>query len=211
MRGPRLAQVAGGALLGYGVFRRGRTGRALRSAGLTLATAGLRQAPPTLRSGAERRRVVDIQQTLYVEAPLEQVFSFWSHYDNFPLFMSNVRRVDDLGGGRSRWVVHGPGGMPVEWNAVLTDREENRRLTWRSEPGSMLENAGAIRFAREAAGTRIDFRFCYNPPAGRAGRAMAEFFGADPRARMNEDLGRLKTLLESTTVRSERHGEESGP
>jgi len=208
--GPRLTSLAGGALFAYGLLRRGRTGRALRTTGLTLATAGIRPKLQLQRSSPERRRVVDIQKALYVEAPAERVFAFWSHYDNFPLFMSNVRDVTDLGGNRSRWVVNGPGGVPVEWNAVLTAREENRLLAWRSEPGSMLENAGVIRFAREGSGTRIDFRFCYNPPAGRAGRAMAEFFGADPRARMNEDLERLKTLLEST-VRSDPRGEEPGP
>lgn len=209
-RGARLARLAGGALIVYGLVRGGRTGRALRTAGLGLATAGIRPTLPAPRTAGERRRTVDIQKTLYVEAPVERVFAFWSHYDNFPLFMSNVRQVSDLGGQRSRWVVSGPGGVPVEWDAVLTDRDENRLLAWRSEPGSMLENAGVIRFAPEGSGTRIDFRFCYNPPAGRAGRAMAEFFGADPRARMNEDLGRLKTLLEST-VRSDSHGEEPGP
>jgi uncharacterized membrane protein len=209
--GPRLARLAGGALLAYGLFRRGRSGRALRTAGLSLATAGLRSGTlPLPRASSERRRVVDIQKTLFVEAPLERVFAFWSHYDNFPLFMSNVREVNDLGGDRSRWVVHGPGGVPIEWNAVLTARDENRLLAWRSEPGSMLENAGAIRFAREGGGTRIDLRFCYNPPAGPAGRAVTDFFGADPRARMNEDLERLKTLLEST-VRSDPHGEKPGP
>jgi hypothetical protein len=44
---------------------------------------------------------------------------------------------------------------------------------------------------------------------GRAGGTLAGFFGADPRARLNEDLGRLKALLEST-VRSDIHGQESG-
>jgi uncharacterized membrane protein len=92
---------------------------------------------------------------------------------------------------------------------VLTQRDPNRVLAWRSEPGSMLDNAGVIRFSREGTGTRIDFRFCYSPPAGRAGNAMVEFFGVDPRTRVNEDLGRLKTLLEST-VRSDIHGEEPG-
>ena len=46
-------------------------------------------------------------------------------------------------------------------------------------------------------------------PQGRAGRAVAEFFGGDPRTRLNQDLGRLKTLLE-TTVRSDSHGQEPG-
>jgi uncharacterized membrane protein len=157
----------------------------------------------------ERRRTVDIQKSVHVEAPVDRVYAFWSTYDNLPLFMTNVRQVKDLGEGRSRWVVSGPGGRSLQWNAVVTGREENALLAWRSEAGSILNNAGAIRFSPEASGTRIDVRFCYSPPTGRAGRAVADFFGGDPRTRLNQDLGRLKTLLE-TTVRSESHGQEPG-
>ena len=62
----------------------------------------------------------------------------------------------------------------------------------------MLENAGAIRFAPDGDGTRVDLRLCYQPPAGGAGRAVAELLGVDPRARLNEDLGRLKAVLEGS-------------
>ena len=170
------------------------------------APLGDRRRSPTL---GERRRTVDIQKSLHVEAPIDRVYAFWTTYDNFPLFMTNVRQVQDLGEGRSRWVVSGPGKRALQWNAVVTGREENALLAWRSEPGSILNNAGAIRFSPEASGTRIDVRFCYSPPTGRAGRAVAEFFGGDPRTRLNQDLGRLKTLLE-TTVRSDSHGQEPG-
>ena len=85
----------------YGLLRRGRAGRALGPPAWGLATAGLRRGLPAPRAGTERHRTVEIQETLYVEAPLERVFAFWSHYDNFPLFMSNVREVQDLGGHRS--------------------------------------------------------------------------------------------------------------
>ena len=208
----RLARLAGGSLVAYGLLRRGVVGGLLRTVGLGIAaTRGLRQATgPAHAPGGERRRTVDIQKTLHVDAPLERVYQFWSSYENFPLFMSNVREVRDLGAQRSRWVVSGPGGVPVEWTAVLTEQEENRLLAWRSEPGSVLENAGVIRFAREGGGTRIDLRFCYSPPSGPAGRSLSEFFGADPRTRVNEDLARLKTLLEST-VRSDSHDEERRP
>ena len=81
-------------------------------------------------------------------------------------------------------------------------------LAWRSEPGAVLENAGAVRFSREGTGTRLDLRFCYNPPT-EAGAAVAALFGADPRAQLNQDLGRLKSLLESGT-RSELYGQEHG-
>jgi len=202
----RMVQAAGGALIAYGFLRRGASGRVLRTLGVGMTAAGVRRHPGRTRR-AERRRTVDIQKTIHVDAPLERVYAFLSSYDNFPLFMSDVREVRDLGDGRSRWVVSGPGGAPLEWTAAVTERQENRLLGWRSEASAALENAGVIRLAREAGGTRIDFRFCYSPPADPAGREMGEFFGADPRTRVNEDLARLKTLLEST-VRSDSHGEE---
>jgi uncharacterized membrane protein len=205
-----LLALVGGVLSLYGLSRRDRVGSATRTVGVGLLTGSLR----TRRSGrgparAERRRTIDIQKTLYIEAPVEQVYTFWTNYENFPLFMSNVRSVADLGGGRSHWVVSGPARVPVEWNAVMTQDTPNEAIAWRSEPGSTLENAGVIRFRSERTGTRIDFRLCYNPPGGGAGAAVAELFGADPRTKLNEDLGRMKALLEST-VRSDTHGQEPG-
>jgi len=201
----RSARLAGKVLTAYGWLRRGSLGSVLRTVGLGLAATGRRGGGGPSEADGERRRTIDIQQTLYVEAPPERVFAFAASYDNLPLFLSHVREVSDLGGGRSRWVVNGPEGERVAWNSALTQRKHNRLLAWRSEPGSVLENAGVIRFGAEGSGTRIDFRFCYSPPASGARHPMAEFFGADPRARMNQDLGRLKTLLESS-VRSESHG-----
>jgi uncharacterized membrane protein len=206
----RLARIAGGAMVAYGFLRRGARGGLLRRVGMGLAAAGVgRSAVPAPPPGGERRRTVDIQKTLHVTAPVERVYAFWSNYENFPQFLSKVREVEDLGGGRSRWVVNGPGSSTVEWISVLTDREPDRLLAWRSESGAVREHAGVVRFAPEGDGTRIDLRFCYNPPGGRAGRALGEFFGADPRARANEDLARLKALLEST-VRSDSHDQEHG-
>jgi uncharacterized membrane protein len=192
----RVARVAGGALLVYGLLRRGRTGKLMRTAGIGLVARGIQRGAPALSAG-DRRRTIDIQKTLHVAAPPERVYAFWSDYGNLPSILSNLREVRDLGAGRSRWVVAGPDNLSVSWDAVLTAREAPRLLAWRSEPGAILENAGVVRFSPEGEGTRIDFRFCYSPPGGRAGRSLAEFFGADPRGRVNEDLARLKTLLEA--------------
>ena len=202
------SRVAGGLLLAYGLVRRGRSGRAIRAVGLGLLARGLRVRRPGL-VGGDRRRTIDIQKTVHVEAGPERVFAFWSEYDNLPAILSNLREVRDLGHGRSRWVVAGPGDRPVTWISVVTAREAPRLLAWRSEDGAILEHAGVVRFTPEGTGTRIDFRFCYSPPPGREGRALAEFFSADPRTRINEDFGRLKALLESSP-RSEYH-EESQP
>jgi uncharacterized membrane protein len=202
-------RMAGAALALYGLIRRGAWGGLLRTVGtgLLVSSAGQESFLGALPT-RDRRRVVDIQKTLYIEAPLDQVYAFWSNYENFPLFMSHVREVEDLGQGRSRWSVSGPGGVPIEWHASLTQQTPNEVIAWRSEPASMLENAGIIRFSSKGTGTRVDLRFCYLPPAGGAGRAVAELLGSDPRAKLNEDLGRMKALLEATTG-SQTHGKKS--
>jgi uncharacterized membrane protein len=195
----RVLAVAGGALALYGLARRGLVGVAARTVGAGMLWSEMRTARDPVRpSSRERRRTVDIQKTLFVGAPVKRVYDFWTDYENFPLFMSNVREVQDLGGGRSHWVVRGPGGVPIEWDSVLTEQVPGETIAWRSRPGSMLENAGAVRFRAEGEGTRVDLRLCYNPPAGGAGQAVAELLGADPRAKLNEDLGRLKALLEGS-------------
>lgn len=207
-------RLVGGALVVYSLVRRNRLGRAARLLGLRLLMPGRLPGsgittPASSDSPSERRRIVDIQKSLHINAPVEQVYAFWSNYENFPLFMSNVREVEDLGGGRSRWSVRGPGGAPLSWTAHLTEQHPNAALAWRSEPGAMLEHAGIVRFRAEDGGTRVDLRLCYRPPVGRIGRAATELFGADPRVKLNEDLGRLKALLEAT-VRSESHGQKPG-
>jgi uncharacterized membrane protein len=205
-------RVLGGALAIYCLTRRGTLGAVLRTlgAGMLVGAKGRVAFSGSGLSSLDRRRAVDIQKTLYIEAPIDQVYGFWSNYENFPLFMSHVREVEDLGQGRSHWSVSGPGGVPIEWNAAVTQQTPNEVIAWRSEPGSMLENAGIIRFISSGTGTRVDLRLCYHPPAGGAGQAVAELLGSDPRAKLNQDLGRMKALLEATT-RSGTHDKESQP
>lgn len=205
----RLGQAValGLALAVWGLTQRGLLGLGVRAAGAGLVMSRLKESPGAPSIAVERRRTVDIQKTLRIEAPVEQVYAFWRDYRNFPLFLSKVRQVEDLGAGRSRWEVDSPEGT-LEWNAMITVEAPGALLAWRSEPGAVLENAGAVRFSREGTGTRLDLRFCYNPPT-EAGAAVAALFGADPRAQLNQDLGRLKSLLESGT-RSELYGQEHG-
>ena len=42
----------------------------------------------------------------------------------------------------------------------------------------------------------MEVTLSYNPAAGAAGHAVASMLGADPKKRLDEDLLRMKTLLE---------------
>lgn len=143
------------------------------------------------------RRAVEVHKTINVNAPVDEVFRFCSKYENFPRFMAHLREVRDLGAGRSHWVAIGPGGAPFSWNAILTQFVADDRIAWRSEQGSVIANAGIIRFQPgDRGGTRMDIHMTYNPPAGALGHFAAMMFGADPKSAMDEDLVRFKSLLE---------------
>src|SRR5262249_18499450 len=115
-----------------------------------------------------------------------------------PCFMSHVREVRDLGGGRSHWTVDGPAGIPIEWNTVVTKCVPNEAFAWKSEPGAVVQHAGVVHFEPvRDGGTRVHVRLSYNPPAGAVGHSGAWLFGADPKRQLDDDLLRMKTFVES--------------
>jgi uncharacterized membrane protein len=147
--------------------------------------------------GDPTRGGIEIRKTISIAADVGDVFGFFSNYDNFPLFMHNVREVRDHGDGYSHWTVAGPAGVPVTWDALLTDYEPNRCIAWQSVRGAVIAHAGVIRFDENPDGSaRVDIRLCYQPPGGVIAHALASLLRSDPKSEMDEDLARLKTLIE---------------
>ena len=88
----------------------------------------------------------------------------------------------------------------------MTQLVPNQVLAWKTLPGAMVEHAGIVRFQEHAGGTRIHMRMSYNPPAGALGHGLSTLFGVDPKTAMDEDLVRLKSLLE--VGKASAHGEQ---
>jgi uncharacterized membrane protein len=194
-----LGAVAGGALMGLCARRKDSIGLAAGTVGfgLFLRSVTNRETKRLLGLGGGRR-AIDFHKTININAPVERVFEFWKNFNNFPHFMTNVREVRNLGDGRSQWTVTGPAGMSVKWNAVITEFIPNRLLAWKSEPRAAIANAGIIRFEPGSnGGARVTIKLSYNPPAGAIGHAIATILGANPKRELNQDLLRMKTMIET--------------
>lgn len=193
-----LAAAGGGALAALGAARGGVAGAVAGFTGtamLTRATAN-RELKSVL--GIDGEPGIEIQKAVTIHAPVDEVFTFLTSLTNLPRFLSHVREVRDLGDARYHWVVDGPGGMPVAWDGEITRVVKGKLLEWRSLPGSVIVNRGAMRFDGNAdGGTRVSVRMMYRPPAGMIGHGVAALFGVDPKHEMDDDFLRLKTLLES--------------
>jgi uncharacterized membrane protein len=195
-------RLAVGAVAGSLIVTGGMAGRhwsALpRAAGLALLVrAATNMEFKRLLGFRVGPRAVAIQKTIKILAPVERVYSLFTDYRNFPVFMSRIHEVRDLGDGRSHWTVKGPLGATLEWDAKVTEMIPNKLLAWRSEPGSLIQHAGIVRFDDESDHTRVHIRLSYNPPAGAIGHAVATLLGSNPKQEMDADLVRMKTFIET--------------
>jgi uncharacterized membrane protein len=200
----RNSALAGGGLLAlYALTRRSPLGLLLGLAGAALLARGAANQSLTgmLRGrGVGMDQTVDFSKSIHIDAAPDDVYDVWANYENFPHFMSHVVEVRDLGRGRSHWIVRGPGGSEYEWNSVLTEQSRPHRLAWRSEAGAEIPQSGSVQFEPHRGGTRVTVRMSYTPPAGALGHGLATLLGSDPKARMDDDLARMKTFIERGAV-----------
>lgn len=141
-------------------------------------------------------RGIEVTRTMTVEAPVERVYEFWNDFENFPRFMSHLREVRRTGPDRTRWVVNGPAGTPVEWDAVVSRRVPNEEIAWETVEGSLVDHEGVVRFRQAGAGaTRIEVRMTYRPVGGALGHGLAALFGSDPERVIADDLSRVAAQL----------------
>jgi uncharacterized membrane protein len=195
-----MAGVGGAALMGYCMQRRDASGVVVGTFGFALFARALANVDTGRLMGASSaRRSIDIQKTITLDAPVDAVFAFWNHYENFPRFMSHV--LDVRSGpvaGQSHWTVAGPAGTSVSFDAEVTRLIDNQVLAWKTVEGAAVAHAGIINFEpMPDLRTRVNIRMTYNPPGGWLGHGIATAFGVDPKSSMDADLVRMKTLVET--------------
>jgi uncharacterized membrane protein len=109
-----------------------------------------------------------------VNAPVHQVYSLFTHFNDFPKFMSFVKEVTYYDDQRSHWVADVAGRH--EWDATNEEWIPDQQVGWHSTNG--LENFGKVTFDAIASNqTKIDVFVNYNPPAGIIGE-IGEKLGA---------------------------------
>jgi uncharacterized membrane protein len=209
--GPRLlAGVGAMTLAAYGLRWHGLMRLATVAAGTALLVRTATNKPLRTLAGQSGPNGIDIQKTVRINAPVQDVYRFLANYENFPQFMRNIRSVQVYADGRSHWIAAGPLGTDVEWDAITTRMEPDSVIEWSTIVGSPVEHAGTITFNSEGDGsTRVHLRMSYNPPAGAVGHVVAKLFGADPKSEMDEDFLRLKSTLESGRATSEFSAQQS--
>lgn len=176
-----------------------------------LAASALSNRGRRTRLGSKQ---IDVQKSITIHAPVADVFAYLADVETFPELMEHVESVKITGERRSRWRVRGPFGTSLAWDAETTRLVPDEVVAWRTLPGSSVAHSGSIRLERaHEQTTRVHVRMTYAPPFGLVGHGVAAIFGVDPKKALDDDLLRLKSLLEhgSATAHGRRVTREEIP
>lgn len=134
-----------------------------------------------------------------IDAPVERCFEYWRDFTNFPSFMEDVREVTPTGGDTYRWVVDGPAGKAVEWEARVTEEVPNRKIAWESveDADDTLRTAGNVQFEDKGGRTAITVSLSYDPPAGFVGEFVAKLTSNNPEEQVRRALESFKEIAQS--------------
>ena len=161
----------------------------------------------------EVARDVHLAKSITIGRSPADVYRFWRDFENLPRFIKGLESVSARGPNVYHWVVKGPGGTQYEWDAEIYNEKENELIAWRTVNGADVANAGTIRFdpATNNRGTFVNVVVNYNPTAGKIGQLLAKLTGKEPEQLIEQNLHRLKQLLETgeiATIEGQSSGRE---
>jgi uncharacterized membrane protein len=151
---------------------------------------------------------VRCERSIIVNKSPEECYRFWRDYENnTPRYMPRIESVRETEGGRQHWVVKGPAGAKIEFDALLAADEPGHCIAWHTLEGADVRHSGSVHFdpAPGGRGTVIRLSMYYTPANLLSGAAvLAQVLGKVPEAEMYKDLRRFKQLMEvGEVVRTE--------
>lgn len=154
----------------------------------------------------EGRYEADSVRAAMINRPRDELYAFWRDYRNLPAFMENVKSVELLEGGRSSWMIAGPGGSEYELVSEIVEDRPGERIAWRCTEDSEVDHEGWIEFRDNAFGRGAEVRLfiSYDPPAGAVGKLVAKVMQREPRIQARRELRRFKQLMETGEISTSR-------
>jgi uncharacterized membrane protein len=144
-----------------------------------------------------------VEGNIEVQASTQTVYEYWRNLENLPNFMSNIEEVRSTGPDTTHWVVKGPLGTKMEFDARTTQDEPNSAIGWNTVDGN-IQTSGQVRFQELGPNqTRIDVTMNYaDPPGGKVGEVASRAV-ANPKVMMEQDLRNFKDIIEGTATPEE--------
>jgi hypothetical protein len=104
--------------------------------------------------------MVTIQHSIEVQVPATRLYIQLTQFEDYPQFLENVEKVEQISKTHLHWTTR-TAERPIEWDARVTEQEENRHIVWhnandgndsaRIEIDELGPNLSRITFALQVA------------------------------------------------------------
>jgi uncharacterized membrane protein len=102
-----------------------------------------------------------IEKTIDVAVPRRTAYDQWTQFEEFPVFMGGIERVEQVDDKHLHWK-GSIAGIEREWDSEIIHQEPDERITWLTTQG--LQNDGTVSFASVGPDhTRVTMRVEFEP------------------------------------------------
>lgn len=144
---------------------------------------------------------LDLSVPITVRTTPEKAFDYFADHRHVAQVLEGVSHWDPIGaqtqgvGARYRVEIQAL-GFPLRSVLRLDRWQRPRVIGWVSETG-VIKQGGSFTFQRVKAGTRIELRITYQPPASVLGVAVAKRLDGFVRRRLAAAMERIRGTLEA--------------
>ncbi len=145
--------------------------------------------------------MAEIKQTLEIDVPVQAAYDQWSRFESFPIFMDNIKSVEQQSENQVFFQAHVQ-GVRRSWLARVVRDDPGHEISWKSVDGS--RNHGRVIFEPlDAYRTQVTLLMEYEPENWK--ETLGDITGLVDR-RVKADLTRFKNFIE----RKEQRDKEAG-
>lgn len=145
---------------------------------------------------------IKIRRAITIDKSADELYTFWRKLENLPQFMHHLERVEQTGDKSSHWQAKVIGGIPVEWDAEITEDVPGQRIAWRTKPDAQVQQSGVVEFKKATGGrgTVVNVAMQYTPPGGIIGETFGRLLNGVTAQQVKDDIGRFKSLMEAGEI-----------
>lgn len=143
--------------------------------------------------------MANVTKSIVVDGNVVDIYTLWTKFENFPNFMRHIRSVRVTGPDTTHWIMQGPMGVTLQWDAKTTSLQPGKEVAWESTGGD-IKQSGKVLFSQAGPGkVQVAATIDFDPPGGSLGRKLLEYFG-DLDQRVKEDLENFRNYAQSVLV-----------
>ena len=143
--------------------------------------------------------MVKLERSIFINAPVEKVFTYHADAHNSPEYWPSFVEVKDVetlpnGGQKFGWV-YKMAGIKLNGSTTTPEYEENKKLVTKSEGG--IDSTFTYTYEPEGDGTRFNMVVEYDIPVPVVGKLAESFILKMNEREADTVMGNLKDILET--------------